>query len=127
MEGVPLVGAATIKLQHKDISASTVTMDRGLSSRPVPSCIAVSRDIDVSASVCGNAIAHIKTIWPIESVPPIGAAAAQFQHKDVRGSIAVGVERALYGRTIPSTNAPSCDINVSASVCGYVKALSIDR
>ena len=56
---MPLVGAAAVELQHKDVVAAAVSMERDLSGRAVPDSIAISRDIDVSAAVYGNAIAAI--------------------------------------------------------------------
>jgi hypothetical protein len=63
---------SVVYIEDKDVPTAAVSMERALSGRAVPGCIAPSRDIDVSAAVYGNATGFILSTRPIEGVPCIG-------------------------------------------------------
>jgi hypothetical protein len=121
MEGMPLVSAAAVEFQHKDVVVSAVNTEGKLSYRAVPGCVTLSRDVEISASVCDNAQAAIRTIRPMEGMPLVSAAAVEFQHKDVVVS-AVNTEGKLSYRAVPGCVTLSRDVEISASVCDNAQA-----
>ena len=120
VEGVPLVGAGGIQLEHSEVTAAAVGVQRGCIAIAQPALPADRRHVDVAGGVCGAAVRpFVGAIGSIEGMPLVSAGAAQLEHGEINiNPTAVGVQRGGVASAVPGIVAHGLHIQVSGAVQG---------
>ena len=120
VEGVPLVRPRACQFQHNDVCTSTVRVDGGCGTWPLPGGLTIARDVDVATRIYSNAIppVSIPTGCPVEGMPDASPRVVQFDHDDIVIISAMRVERAT-----PTGVTIARDVDVVACIYGNAATL----
>ena len=113
---MPLITAAAVELEHHDIRAAGVCVQRARIAVALPRAVAVPCDENIAACVPGNGKSFVGAIRrSIESMPLIAAAAVELEYHDIPVvSSGERMQRARIMIPLPCVATYTCDIYVAA-------------